>query len=391
MPEHIADSVVGVLREVLGPADGLPLHEPEFAGNEWNYVKECLDTGWVSSVGKFVDLFEERLAETCGTSRAVVVANGTAALQVCLLLAGVKPADEVIVPALSFVATANAVMHAGAVPHFVDSREDNLGMDPGVLDEYLEAISRSSTNGPVNRATGRRIAAIVPMHAFGFPVSIEELLAVANKYEIPLIEDAAEALGSTLHDRQMGSFGLVGALSFNGNKIITTGGGGAIVTNDDDLATRAKQLTTTFKRPHRWEFFHEEVAFNYRMPNLNAALGCAQLERLPDFLRRKRELAHRYLVAFERAGAAVHFVRESDGVRSNYWLNTIRLPRADMQLRDEVLEKAAAAGYGCRPVWTLLHKLPMYQDAPRAPLPIAETLEASLINLPSSARLGGIQ
>jgi perosamine synthetase len=388
MSERIAESVVEVLREVLGPQQGLSLHEPEFAGNEWDYVKECLDTGWVSSVGKFVDLFEERLAQACGTSRAVVVANGTAALQVSLLLTGVKQGDEVIVPALSFVATANAVVHAGGVPHFVDSRGDNLGMDPEALDAYLSEITRPSESGAVNRATGRRIAAIVPMHAFGFPASIEELIQVGNKYGIAVIEDAAESLGSTLRGRHLGSFGVVGALSFNGNKIVTTGGGGAIVTNDDKLATRAKQLTTTFKRPHRWEFFHEEVAFNYRMPNLNAALGCAQLERLPDFLLRKRNLAHRYLDAFDRVGT-VEFVRETEGVQSNYWLNTIKLPEASMQLRDEVLEKASAAGYGCRPVWTLLHKLPMYREAPRAPLPIAEKLEASLINLPSSARLGG--
>lgn len=388
MSHQIADSVIEVLKEVLGPQQGLTLHEPEFAGNEWDYVKECLDTGWVSSVGKFVDLFEERLAGACGTSRAVVVANGTAALQVSLLLAGIRAGDEVIVPALSFVATANAVVHAGGVPHFVDSREDNLGMDPAALDAHLKEVVRSGADGAVNRLTGRRIAAIVPMHAFGFPASIEELIAVGDRYGIPVIEDAAESLGTTLRGRHLGSFGLVGALSFNGNKIVTTGGGGAIVTDDDKLATRAKQLTTTFKRPHRWEFFHEEVAFNYRMPNLNAALGCAQLERLPDFLRRKRSLAHRYLAAFDRAGS-VKFVREGEGVTSNYWLNTIRLPEASMQLRNEVLEKASAAGYGCRPVWTLLHKLPMYRDAPRAPLPVAEVLEASLINLPSSARLGG--
>ena len=375
------------LKEVLGTAkDLIPLHEPEFTGNESALVQNCLDSTFVSSVGKYVDQFEAMLADYTGAKHAVAVVNGTAALQIALKLAGVQPNDEVLVPALSFVATANAVAHCSAVPHFVDSSLETMGIDPAALSEYLATITEITTHGVRNRHTGRRIAAIVPMHTYGHPVDMAPLMEVAHRYQLPVVEDAAESLGSTYQGRHTGTFGKLGMLSFNGNKIITTGGGGAILTNDDELARHAKHLTTTAKRPHRWEFFHDEVAWNYRLPNLNAALGCAQMERLPDFLVRKRELAARYQAAF-RKQIGIRFVTEPAGCRSNYWLNTVQLEELDMNTRDQVLSAANDAGFQCRPIWTLLHKLPMFADCPRAPLPVAEQLEASLINLPSSPGL----
>ena len=375
------------LMEVLGTAKHLiPLHEPEFTGNERALIQDCLNSTFVSSVGKYVDQFETMLADYTGAKYVVAVVNGTAALHIALQLAGVQPNDEVFVPALSFVATANAVAHCGAVPHFVDSSPDTLGMDPVALAEYLATVADPTPQGLRNRHTGHRIAAIVPMHTYGHPVDMAPLMEVANRYKIPVVEDAAESLGSTYQGQHTGTFGKLGTLSFNGNKIITTGGGGAILCNDAELARHAKHLTTTAKRSHRWEFFHDELAWNYRLPNLNAALGCAQMERLSDFLARKRELAGRYQSTFSRL-AGIHFVVEPVQSRSNYWLNTVRLEEPDMKMRDKVLAVVNDAGYQCRPTWTLLHKLPMFADCPRAPLAMAEQLEASLINLPSSAKL----
>lgn len=375
------------LTEVLGTAKHLiPLHEPEFSGSERALIQDCLNSTFVSSVGKYVDQFETMLADYTGAKYVVAVVNGTAALHIALQLAGVQPNDEVFVPALSFVATANAVAHCGAVPHFVDSSPDTLGMDPVALAEYLAAVADPTPQGLRNRHTGHRIAAIVPMHTYGHPVDMAPLMEVANRYKIPVVEDAAESLGSTYQGQHTGTFGKLGTLSFNGNKIITTGGGGAILCNDAELARHAKHLTTTAKRSHRWEFFHDELAWNYRLPNLNAALGCAQMERLSDFLARKRELSGRYQSTFSRL-AGIHFAVEPAQSRSNYWLNTVRLEKPDMKMRDKVLAVVNDAGYQCRPTWTLLHKLPMFADCSRAPLAMAERLEASLINLPSSAKL----
>ncbi len=384
-PDPGAAELLAVLRSVL-PQEGVKaLHEPEFRGNEWAYVKECIDTGWVSSVGKFVDQLEARLAEYTGARHAVAVVNGTAALQVALMLAGVKPGEEVLVPALTFVATANAVAHCGAVPHFVDSAEGTLGVDPVALGGYLHGIAERSGGYWRNRRTGRRLAALVPVHILGHPVDMPAVLELAANYDLPVVEDAAESLGSTLHGQHTGTFGLVGTLSFNGTKIVTTGGGGAVLTHDAALARHAKHLTTTAKRPHAWEFFHDEVGFNYRMPNLNAALGCAQLERLPDMLARKRRLAAAYR---ERLSGArgIAFIDEPPGSRSNFWLNAVRLGN-DTADRDDILEAVNGAGFQCRPVWRLLHGLPMYGECPRAPLPVAERLEACVIKLPSSAKL----
>ena len=387
LPE--SDGFIDALRTALGGADmPVVLHEPEFAGAEWNYVRDCLDTGWVSSVGKYVDEFESRLAAFTGVRHAVAVVNGTAALQTALLAAGVGRDDEVLMPALTFVATANAITYCGAIPHFVDSAEDRLGVDPVALADYLEATAERTADGFRNRTTGRRLAAVVPMHVFGHPVDMPALLAVAGKFALPVVEDAAESLGSWIGDRHTGTFGRVGVLSFNGNKIVTTGGGGAILTDDADLARRLKHLTTTAKVPHPWEFVHDHVGFNYRLPNINAALGCAQLECLPDMLARKRRLAVSYANAF--AGRQdVSVIREPAGCRSNHWLNAVLLSQPDMSRRDAYLAAANDAGYQCRPVWRLMHRLPMYESCPRAPLPVAERLEQGLINLPSSAKLAG--
>ena len=386
-PLPLASTFVSVLQQVLGaPEKGFSLHEPEFAGNEWKYVKECIDTGWVSSIGKYVDEFERCLATYTEAKHAVAVVNGTAAQHIALLLMGIGPGDEVIIPSLSFVATANAVAHCGAIPHFVDSTERTLGLDPEALEKHLKQTTERAAGGLRNTLTGRRIAGIVPMHTFGHPVEITELLEVAGRVGLPVIEDAAESLGSYYQGRHTGTFGHLGILSFNGNKVITTGGGGAILTNDSELARKAKYLTTTAKRPHRWEFFHDEIAYNYRLPNLNAALGCAQLERLEDTLARKRQLTERYREVFQSAHG-LHFVEEPKDCHSNYWLNAVRLIDPSMSARDILLSTANDAGFQCRPAWTLLHKLPMYASCPRAELPTAEKLEASLINIPSSAYL----
>lgn len=385
--KSLAQVLLQGLQEVLGTPKGLiALHEPEFTGNERALVNDCLDSTFVSSVGKYVDQFEAMLADYTGAKHAVAVVNGTAALHIALKLAGVQPKDEVLVPALSFVATANAVAHCGAIPHFVDSSFTTMGMDACALADYLATIAEPTAQGVRNRQTGRRLAAIVPMHTYGHPVELAPLMEVANRYDLPIVEDAAESLGSTYQGQHTGTFGKLGILSFNGNKIITTGGGGAILTNDAELARHAKHLTTTAKRPHRWEFFHDEVAWNYRLPNLNAALGCAQMERLPDFLARKRELANRYKTVFS-SFKDIRYMCEPEQTRSNYWLNTVCLVTPDRKMRDQVLAAANDAGYQCRPAWTLLHRLPMYADCPCAPLPVAEQLEMSLINLPSSAKL----
>lgn len=384
----IAQSFIDILESVIGKTDGtIALHEPEFKGHEWDYVKECLDTGWVSSVGKYVDEFEKKLREITGAKYAVAVSNGTSALHIALMLAGVKAGDEVLVPALSFVATANAVAHCGAIPHFVDSSLVTLGLDPAALKNHLRNIAEKTTDGWRNRITGRRLAAIVPMHTFGHMVDMDVLMELSGRYGIPVVEDAAESLGSRYKGISAGTFGKLAILSFNGNKIVTTGGGGAILTNDDELGKHAKYITTTAKRPHRWEFFHDEVAYNYRLPNINAALGCAQLERLPDFISRKQALAERYRQAFA-GNEHFEFAVRPEGTESNYWLCAVRLKKPELAVRDEILGMANDAGYQCRPVWTLLHRLPMYQNSPKSDLRVAELLEASLINIPSSPKLG---
>lgn len=381
-----AAQVVGAIAAVVGKAPAA-LHEPRFSGREWQYVKECLDSTFVSSVGKFVDRFEAELASFTGARHVIAVVNGTAALHIALKLAGVQHGDEVLVPSLTFVATANAVSYCGATPHFADCESATLGLAAGPLREYLGSISEMRDGVCINRHTDRPIRALVPMHTFGHPVDVDGLLAVAHDFRLVLIEDAAESLGSLYHGRHTGTFGSMGTLSFNGNKTITTGGGGAIITNNELLAAKAKHLTTTAKLPHRWAYEHDEVGYNYRMPNLNAALGCAQLEQLPGFLRDKRRLFHSYRTAF--AGLpGMHIIDEPPNCRSNFWLQTLRLESDNLALRDAILDTTAAAGYMTRPIWTPMHKMLPYADCPRMPMTATTSLEQSLINLPSSAGLG---
>ena len=383
----LTQQILSALRLALGnPTQFVPLHEPHFLGNESRYVQDCIESTFVSSVGKFVDRFEDDLATYTGAKHAVAVVNGTCALQVALQLAGVQAGDEVLVPALSFVATANAVSYCGAIPHFVDSEENTLGIDPDSLQDWLKHIAEPTNGAYRNRHTGRKLSALVPMHTFGHPCRLMELLPVARDYQMEVIEDAAESLGSLYQGQHTGTFGLLGTLSFNGNKTITTGGGGAILTNNSELARQAKHLTTTAKLSHRWEYTHDQIGFNYRLPNLNAALGCAQLEQLPTFLDSKRALFESYRAAFQTILGA-EIVQEPESCRSNYWLQTLKLSESEAPMRDHILGATNDEGLMTRPVWKLLHTLNPYLNCPRSPLPVAESLERRLINLPSSAGL----
>lgn len=379
--------IVNIIKDCLPKDyDFIGLHEPYFIGNEWNYVKECIDTGWVSSVGKFVDKFEEKLVEYTGVKRAIAVVNGTAALHICLKLVGVEQGHEVLIPTLTFVATANAVSHCGAIPHFVDSEERTLGLDPYKLGEYLNEIVEIRSEGCFNKQSGRYIKAVVPMHTFGHPVDLDPLIEICQRFKLELVEDAAESLGSYYKGRHTGNWGRVSALSFNGNKIVTTGGGGAILTNDEKIGKLAKHITTTAKAPHKWAFYHDMVGYNYRLPNINAALGCAQLEQLPLFLEKKRALANLYRQRFSTV-QGVKFFTEFEFARSNYWLNVLLLENGNLAVRDSILEISNANGIMTRPVWTLMHKLPMYKSCPRMDLKVAENLEDKIINIPSSVFL----
>jgi len=381
----LPDNVLRVLRHVLGPAP-VALHEPEFAGNEWLFLKECLDSTFVSSVGEFVDRFETALAAYTGARHAVAVVNGTAALHMALQLAGVRSGDEVLIPALTFIATANAVSYCGATPHFVDSESRTFGMDADKLRIYLESQTVQVDGQCVNSGTGRPIRALVPVHIFGHPAAISEILAVAQDFGIAVVEDAAESLGSFYQGKHTGTFGLLGALSFNGNKTITTGGGGAILTDDKTLALRAKHLTTTAKLAHAWRYQHDEIGYNYRMPNLNAALGCAQLERLSEMLGRKRVLYGHYASAFAEI-EGVELAAEPPGSNSNYWLQTLVLDANHVDRRDDILDLTNSAGYMTRPVWELLSSSIPYRNCPAMNLETAEYLARSIINIPSSAYL----
>jgi perosamine synthetase len=385
--KEFVHSIINTLESVLPSKEYIPLHEPEFSGREWEYVKDCLDSGWVSSVGAYVDRFEQMLCDYTGSPYAVAAVNGTAALHICLLLAGVKAGDEVLVPAATFIATANTVTYCNAIPHFVDVEERTLGLDPHKLNDYLKEISEFRRGICYNRLTGRPIRAVVPMHTFGHPVDLDPLQELCERYHLVMVEDAAESLGSLYKGQHTGTRGLVSSLSFNGNKTITTGGGGAILTNSKSIDKLAKHLTTQAKTPHRWEFNHDLIGYNYRMPNINAALGCAQLEQLLGFIEKKRNLAGRYQVAFQDI-PGIRFFTEPDFARSNYWLNVLILDEEFARERDNLLESTNNAGIMTRPLWTLMHKLSMYHDCPRMDLSVAEDLESRVINIPSSACLG---
>jgi perosamine synthetase len=381
--EQTVAAISGVLEQLDVPRT---LHQPLFRGNEWKYLKDCLDTGWVSSVGSYVDRIEQMLAEYTGAKRVVAVVNGTAALFIAMKLAGVEPGDEVLIPALTFVATANAVAYCGAIPHLTDSEFETLGMDPAKLEAYLADIAQNDGETTRNRFTGARIKAVIPMHTFGHPVDLDPLVELCKRWNLELIEDAAESLGSFYKRRHTGTFGRIGILSFNGNKVVTTGGGGALLFNNEAEANFAKHLTTTARRPHKWEYFHDMLGYNFRMPNLNAALGCAQLENLPDFLESKRILTMQYIEALRNV-PGLKIVKEPSFAHSNYWLNALVLDEDVSSLRDAILEATNGSGIMTRPVWTLMHHLPMYKNCPRMDLSVAESLEKRIVNIPSSAVL----
>jgi perosamine synthetase len=390
----MVESVLERVQQVVGSSSKehpIGLHEPDFRGTQaWAYLKDCLDTGWVSTAGSWVNRFEQHICAITGAGHAVAVSNGTVALRLALHLVGVGPGDEVLLPPLSFVATANAVAHLGAVPHFVDVEPNALGLCPAALVSRLVAVAERRGNRLVNRETGRRIAAVLPVHVFGHPAEVDQLRAVADAWGLPMVEDAAEALASWRQGTHCGLFGAVGTMSFNGNKLITTGGGGALLTNDASLAEHARHLSTTAKQPHPWAFSHDAVGWNDRLPNLNAALGVAQLEDLDRRLEAKRQLTQRYGEAF--AGLeGVQLVTEPAGCRSNHWLASLRFTAENHVIAEaqrlELLESAHAAGLLLRPIWTPLHQLPMYQTCPAGSLTVAVNQAPRLLNLPSSPQL----
>jgi aminotransferase in exopolysaccharide biosynthesis len=379
--------VTKAVRNVIGTYPQ-KLHEPTFTGNEMKYVEDCINSTYVSSVGKYVDKFELDLAKYTGAKYAISVVNGTAALHLALKLSGVKQNDEVIVQAFTFVASVNSITYCGAVPHFVDVETENLGIDPIKLESYLAEITEKSNGVTLNKQTGRVIKALVVMHTFGHPSKLDALTEVANKFNLIMIEDAAESIGSYYKNKHTGTTGLFGTLSFNGNKTITTGGGGAILTNNIELAKHAKHLSTTAKIPHQWAFKHDEIGYNYRMPNINAALGCAQLEQLPNKLESKEMLFHKYQSEFSKIEGISIFQRPDD-CKSNYWLQSLILDSPNLILRDEILEKLNTAGYMSRPGWDLINTLKPYVSNPSMNLETSNKLFKSLINIPSSSNLVG--
>jgi len=381
----VVNQLLGALKSVLG--DGpVSLHEPIFIGNEMFYLKECVDSTFVSSVGKYVDRFEAELAAYTGAKYVVAVMNGTAALHIALKLADVQSGNEVLVPALTFAATSNAVAYCNATPHFIDSDEETLGMDAIKLRNYLAENTEQYNGNCINIKTGKVIKAMIPMHTFGHPVNLDGLLAVGRDFNIEIVEDAAESLGSLYCGKHTGTFGKIGTISFNGNKIITTGGGGAILTNDERLARYAKHLTTTAKLPHAWEYRHDQIGYNYRLPNLNAALGCAQLERLPAMLSEKRILYQRYKQAFQGIQGVTLF-SEPNNCKSNYWLQTILLDAHFTKYRDNILKATNDAGFMTRPAWVLMNELIPFRGCPSMNMDVAQLLSKRIINIPSSSGL----
>ena len=373
--------IIRFIREKYNtPEDFIPLHEPRFIGNEKNYINECIDSTFVSSVGKFVSRFEEMIAQYTGAKYAIAAVNGTAALHIALILCDVKPDDEVITQSLTFVATANAIAYTGAKPIFLDVDRDTMGLSPSSLKDFLSKNTRLENGFCINILSGRRIKACVPMHTFGHPCRIDEIISICQMYNIDVIEDAAESLGSYYKGRHTGTFGKFATLSFNGNKILTTGGGGMILTNNDELATLAKHLTTTAKIPHRWEFVHDMVAYNYRLTNLAAALGCAQMEQLPDFIKSKRKLAVEYSIYF--AQLEMLFFTEPENSSSNYWLNALILE--DKAEQSRFLEFMNNNGVMARPIWQLMNRLDMYKDCQCDSLENSEWLADRIVNIPSS-------
>ena len=374
------DDVINFVRALYAKEGNIPLHKPLFIGNEKKYLGECIDSTFVSSAGKFVEQLELKIARYTGANYAIATSSGTSALHVSLLMSGVNQGDEVITQPLTFIATCNAISYCGAKPIFIDVDKDTLGLSPEALQSFLEKNTLIKEHQCINKNTGKIIKACIPMHTFGHSCQISEILEICSKYNIILIEDAAESLGSFYKGQHTGTFGSLGALSFNGNKIITAGGGGCIITNDIKLAKKAKHLTTTAKVPHKWEYTHDMVGYNYRMPNLNAALLLAQLENLDVFLQNKRETALAYEDFF--SGKDFHFIKEPKNSKSNYWLNAIILK--DKNQRDLFLEETNSKGIMTRPIWSLMNNLDMFKNCHSEQLTNAEWLEERLVNIPSS-------
>ena len=381
----LPEDIVKAIGSVIG-MNKAPLHEPFFNGNEWAYLKDCLDSSFVSSVGEFVNRFELELASFTGAKHAVAVVNGTSALHIALKLAGVQEGDEVLTPALTFIATSNAITYCNATPHFVDSEENTLGINATKLREYLISQTEQRSGQCVNRSTQRIIRALVPVHTFGHPVDLDGLLSVSHDFNITLVEDAAESLGSYYHGKHTGTFGLCGTLSFNGNKTITTGGGGAILTNNTKLALHAKHITTTAKLPHKWNYCHDAIGYNYRLPNLNAALGCAQLEQLNKILDAKKTLFLNYQAVFEKI-EGVNLISEPDECKSNFWLQTLLIDLNNVGHRDEILRVTNKLDFMTRPAWSLINEMEPFREFPSMNLDIAKSLVLRLINIPSSPGL----
>jgi aminotransferase in exopolysaccharide biosynthesis len=378
------EKIVSFIKSLYPTENPVPLHAPRFSGNEKKYLMDCIDTTYVSYVGQYVSRFENAIRQFTGAKYAVAVSSGTGALHIALLLAEVAPGDEVITQPLTFVATANAISYCGAQPVFVDVERSTLGLDPEKLNEFLINNGILKSDGRCyNKITGRKIAACVPMHTLGHPVRIDQIIEICQRFRVPVVEDAAEALGSFYKGRHAGTFGELGILSFNGNKPVTTGGGGMIITNDETLSAKGKHLTTTAKKPHPWEFVHDDVGYNYRMPNINAAVGFAQMECFAGILENKRTTAHIYDQFFQEIG--IPFIIEPAHARSNYWLNAIVLQ--DRQEREQFLTYATEKGIQARPVWTLMSNLPMYRHCHSTSLEIARRLEDRLVNIPSSVRI----
>ena len=377
------DSVIDFIQNLYQTNSPIPLHEPKFIGNEKRYLSECIDSTFVSSVGRFVDRFEEEIAKYTGAKYAIATSNGTSALHVALLIANVRKNDEVITQPLTFIATCNAINYCGALPIFIDVDKDTMGLSPSALKEFLENFTLIKNQQCINSKTGKVIKACIPMHTFGHPCRIDEIKDICDKYNIVLIEDAAESLGSMYKNKHTGTYGQMGIMSFNGNKIITAGGGGCIITDDEELAKKAKHLTTTAKVPHKWDYTHDMIGYNYRMPNLNAALLVAQLENLDSFLLRKHELATIYAKFFNNSN--YRFVNEPKGGKSNYWLNSIILN--NKQQRDDFLNETNSQGVMTRPIWTLMNKLPMFESAQCGDLTSSEWLEERVVNIPSSVMI----
>ena len=376
------EDVINFIRSIYR-TDEIYLHEPRFVGNEKKYLQETIDSTFVSSVGPFVNLFEEKISRLTNTKRAVAVANGTCALQISLELAGVKSGDEVLTQALTFVATANSISYLNASPIFIDVDLDTMGLSPKALKEFLEQNVEIKNGGSYNKKTGKKISACLPMHTFGFMCRIDEIVEICNQWKIPVVEDAAEALGSRYKDKSSGSFGLLGAFSLNGNKIITSGGGGAITTNNMEIGNEAKYLTTTAKVPHKWEYTHDKLGYNFRLPNLNAALACAQLEQLDNMRNSKRTIFKQYRDFF--CDTEINIVDVPSNTDWNYWLTSILLK--NKRERDIFLEETNKQGIMTRPIWTLMYRLPMYKKMQRDNQKNAEYLEERVVNLPSSAIL----